>query len=206
MDAVAPVRIVIFAKAPVAGAVKTRLIPALGAAGAARLAERMLADTVAAAIAAGQVEPEVCAAPPPQAPEWAPFRPNGVRMTDQGAGDLGQRLAHAAARVIGAGEGVLLIGTDCPDLDAARLREAAARLRTHDAVIHPALDGGYVLLGLARFEPSLFAGIAWSTGSVAADTIARVRALGWTLHVGETLRDIDEPADLQALGAPHASA
>jgi rSAM/selenodomain-associated transferase 1 len=205
MSADAPVRIVIFAKAPVAGAVKTRLIPALGPAGAARLAERMLADTVAAAIAAGLGEPEVCAAPHRQAPEWAPFRPHGVRMTDQGDGDLGQRLARAAARVIGAGEGVLLIGTDCPDLDAARLRDAAARLRKHDAVIHPAVDGGYVLLGLARSDTSLFAGIAWSTGSVATDTIARVRALGWTLHVGETLRDIDEPADLHAPGAPHTS-
>jgi hypothetical protein len=205
MEAVAPVRIVIFAKAPVAGAVKTRLIPVLGADGAARLAERMLADTAAAAVAADLGEPEVCAAPHPEAPEWEPFRPSGARMTDQGEGDLGQRLARAAARVIGAGEGVLLVGTDCPDLDAARLRAAAAQLRTHDAMIHPAVDGGYVLLGLARFHPSLFAGIAWSTGSVAADTIARVRALGWTLHVGETLRDIDEPADLQALGAPHAS-
>ncbi|HZF43236.1 MAG TPA: TIGR04282 family arsenosugar biosynthesis glycosyltransferase [Sphingomonadaceae bacterium] len=202
MEAVAPVRIVIFAKAPVAGAVKTRLIPALGADGAARLAERMLAGTAAAAVAAGLGEPEVCAAPHPEKPEWEPFRPNGVRMTDQGEGDLGQRLARAAARVIGAGEGVLLIGTDCPDLDAARLRDAAERLRTHDAVIHPAADGGYVLLGLARFDPSLFARIAWSTSSVAADTIARVRALGWTLDIGETLRDIDEPADLQA---PHAS-
>ena len=192
----APTRIVIFAKAPVPGAAKTRLIPALGAAGAARLAQRMLAQTAAAAVAAGLGEPELCAAPHPDSPEWAPFRPPGVRMTDQGAGTLGERLARAAARVVGAGERVLLIGSDCPELDAERLRAAAERLDGCDAFIHPAHDGGYALLGLARFHPSPFSGIAWSTSSVAADTAARIRALGWSLHVGDTLRDVDEPEDL----------
>lgn len=195
----ASTRIMIFAKAPVPGAVKTRLIPAIGEAGAARLAREMLAGTVAEAIAAGLVEPELCASPRPDAEAWRGLLPSGVRLSDQGSGDLGERLAAAAGRVIGAGERVLLIGTDCPDLDAGRLREAAARLDDRDAVIHPAADGGYVLLGLRRYDPSLFGGIAWSTDTVAADTIARIAALGWSLHVGDTLRDIDEPADLDAL-------
>jgi rSAM/selenodomain-associated transferase 1 len=194
-----PTRIVILAKAPVPGKAKTRLIPALGEAGAARLAERMLAQTVAAALAAGLGEPELCATPVPDAPEWVPFGSPGVRMTDQGSGDLGERLARAAARVLGAGERILLIGSDCPALDAERLQEAAKRLTTHDAVIHPTHDGGYALLGLKRFDETLFGGIAWSTDTVASDTIARVRALGWSLHVGDTLHDIDEPADLACL-------
>ena len=193
-------RVVILAKAPVAGAAKTRLIPALGAKGAARLAERMLRDTAAAAIAAELGEVELCAAPHPDAPQWGPYRPAGVRMTDQGKGDLGERLARAAARVIGAGEAVLLIGADCPELDAGRLRAAAAALGAHDAVLHPAHDGGYALLGLARFDRSIFEGIAWSTDAVAAATKARIAALGWSLHIGDTLRDVDEPADLVAAG------
>ena len=197
----AATRIVIFAKAPVPGAVKTRLIPALGAEGAARLARDMLAGTVAEAIAAGLAEPELCASPSPDADAWRGLLPAGVRLTDQGSGDLGERLAAAARRVIGDGERVLLIGTDCPDLDAGLLRDATARLGRDDAVMLPASDGGYVLLGLRRYDPSLFDGIAWSTDTVAAETIARIEALGWSLHVGETLRDIDEPADLDALRA-----
>ena len=191
-------RVVIFAKAPVPGLAKTRLIPALGADGAAQLAARMLERTVADAGAAGLGVPELCATPEPNAPEWRGRAPAGVRSTTQGEGNLGERLARAAGRVIEEGEGVLLIGTDCPELDAERLRAAARKLETHDAVIYPASDGGYVLLGLRRFDPSLFSGIAWSTSTVAADTAARVAALGWTLFTGDTLSDIDEPADLAA--------
>jgi rSAM/selenodomain-associated transferase 1 len=192
-----PTRIVIFAKAPIAGSAKTRLIPALGAEGAARLAADMLAQTITEAKAANLGEPELCMSPAPHSADWALFRPNGVPMTDQGPGNLGERLARATSRVIGAGERALLIGTDCPELGADRLRAAAARLTTHDAIMHPAHDGGYALLGLTRFDPSLFRDIAWSTSSVAADTIARIRALGWSLHIGETLYDIDKPEDLR---------
>lgn len=191
-------RIVVFAKAPVAGQAKTRLIPALGEKGAADLAVRMLARTVAEALATG-LEVELCATPHPEAPEWQPFLPSDISVTDQGLGDLGERLARAAERVIVAGESVLLIGTDCPALDAGMLKEAAAQLGTYDAVIYPAEDGGYVLLGLARTHPSIFEEIAWSTDSVAGATMERLMALGWSLFVGNTLRDIDEPGDLDAV-------
>lgn len=194
-------RVVIFAKAPVPGRAKTRLIPALGEIGAARLAHRMLLATVAEAEAARLAIPELCTTPHPYDPEWRPFLPEAeIRYTDQGEGDLGERLARAARRVTLTGENILLIGTDCPALNRIRLRAAAEALASHDAAIHPALDGGYALLGLRRFDPSLFTGIGWSGPHVAADTIARVEALGWSLHVGETLRDIDEPADLEAAG------
>lgn len=182
-------RIVIFAKAPVAGEVKTRLIPALGAEGAAELARRMLFDTCRAALAAETGPVELCLSGTMEAPD-------GLKLTDQGPGDLGERLARAAERVIGGGEAVVLIGTDCPELDAHRIAEACRRLETHDAVIHPAADGGYALLGLRHCDPSIFSGIEWSTPTVAAATIAKIDALGWSSHVGETLRDIDEPEDL----------
>lgn len=193
-------RIVIFAKAPVPGQVKTRLIPVLGEIGAARLAHRMLLDTVAEAFAANLSVPELCTDPHPLDPEWEGFLPGQhMRITAQGEGDLGERLARAAQRSILLGERILLIGTDCPSLTHDRLRAAAAALQTHDAVIHPAHDGGYALLGLNRFDPSLFDAIEWSGPTVAAITIERIEALDWSLWLGETLRDIDEPADLEAI-------
>ncbi|HEY0130196.1 MAG TPA: TIGR04282 family arsenosugar biosynthesis glycosyltransferase, partial [Allosphingosinicella sp.] len=136
-------RIVIFAKAPVAGRVKTRLIPALGAEGAAVLARAMLERTVEEALATG-LGVELCGEP--DAAQWHEERP-GLSLAGQGEGDLGARLARAAARVL-AEDSILLIGADCPELDRDRLRAAADALEDHDAVIHPAHDGGYALLGL----------------------------------------------------------
>lgn len=192
-------RILIFAKAPVPGEVKTRLIPVLGADGAARLAAQMLEQTLEAAAAAAVGPVELCTdvpVDPPQRPDIAT-----PVLSLQGDGDLGERLSRAAKRIVEeAGEPLLMIGSDCPELDGGRLRAAAAALDDHDAVILPAADGGYVLLGLKRFDTSLFNDIAWSTNQVAAETIGRIRSLDWSLHVGETLRDVDEPDDLAWAG------
>jgi rSAM/selenodomain-associated transferase 1 len=193
-------RIVIFAKAPVPGKAKTRLAPALGEGGAARLAHRMLLDTWRQAEAADVADAELCVEPDPTDDEWHGLLPPGaVPVSGQGEGDLGQRLACAAQRVIAGGERVVLIGTDCPGLTTRRLTDACRELERHEAVIHPTFDGGYALLGLSRFDPSIFSGIEWSSSSVASATIGRIRTLGWSLHLGETLRDIDEPADLEGL-------
>ena len=188
-------RIVIFAKAPIPGHAKTRLIPALGPEGAAELARRMLFDTCREALAAAIGPVELCLAPHP---DWSGEIPPGVELTEQGEGDLGERLWRAALR---AGTPLLLIGTDCPDLDRKRLKAAARQLRSSDAVLHPAEDGGYALLGLNKLDPSVFTGIAWGTDAVARQTLERIGALGWSLHIGETLRDIDEPADLAFMGS-----
>jgi rSAM/selenodomain-associated transferase 1 len=196
-----PIRIVIFAKAPLAGLAKTRLIPALGEEGSARLAQRMLNHTVAEALAADIGEVELCVTPEPNAQQWRSFRDPEwpVSWQGQGDGDLGERLTRATRRGVLDGRAVLLIGTDCPFLTADRLRDAAARLESNDAVINPSADGGYVLLGLKTFNPSVFRGIAWSTDSVAFETLCQIGALGWTVAQLPMLRDIDEPADLVAL-------
>lgn len=190
-------RIVIFAKAPRPGAVKTRLIPVLGSAGAARLAERMLIRTLDEALAADLGAVELCADPAFNEPAWHGVHlPPGVQTSTQGAGDLGDRMARAAQRALDQHQPVLLIGIDCPQLNAQSLRDAALLLKTHHAVMHPATDGGYTLLGLAAFDPALFSAIPWSTHQVAALTRERLAALGWRTAVGRTLADIDEPADL----------
>jgi len=193
-------RIVIFAKAPVPGKVKTRLIPALGAEGAARLAKCMLDNTLVQALGAGVGPVELCASPAISSVDWADWTKNalppGVETSDQGEGDLGERMARASRRTLSEGNRLLLIGTDCPGLSADHLRAAAAALDCHEAAIYPAVDGGYPLLGLRAFHPSLFADIPWSTPAVAELTLARMDALKWRVWLGETLADIDEPADL----------
>lgn len=192
-------RLVVFAKAPLAGLAKTRLIPALGAEGAARLARRLLVQTLAQAMQA-QVGPvELCMSPGPEDAAWHGVqRPDGVSCVDQGEGDLGARMARAVLRVTAGphGQPILLMGTDCPQLTAGILRDAAVQLARQDAVLIPVADGGYVLLGLRAPCPALFRDMAWSTPAVAAETLRRLAGLGLRVWIGPTLNDIDEPADL----------
>jgi rSAM/selenodomain-associated transferase 1 len=195
-------RIVIFAKAPLAGLAKTRLIPALGADGAARLARYMLESTVATAMDADIGPVELCLTPAIDDPAWQKIPlPSAIAYSSQGDGDLGVRLARAAQRVIAQGEAVLLIGTDAPELSTAHLRQAAELLRKADATIFPTADGGYILLGLNRFHPSLFTDIPWSTEGVALTTQSRIDQLGWSTALGPRLHDIDEADDLKHLPA-----
>ncbi|MDP3347687.1 MAG: TIGR04282 family arsenosugar biosynthesis glycosyltransferase, partial [Hydrogenophaga sp.] len=195
------VHIIVFAKAPVAGLAKTRLIPALGATGAAHLAALMLKHAVEQALASEVGTVEVCVTPAPEDRLWSGLLPQhaALRVSGQGHGDLGERMARAAQRALDAGHAVVLMGTDCPDLSAERIREAVASLLISDAALVPAFDGGYVLMALNRFDASLFQDIAWSTSSVAQVTRSRMGQLGWSATTLSTLHDIDEPDDLQWL-------
>ena len=199
----APCRIVVFAKAPRPGAVKTRLIPALGAIGAAALARRMLDHALGQALAAGVGPVELCMSPAPGDVAWRSVNPPaGVVCTAQVEGDLGQRMAGAVHRVTARlGEPVLLMGSDCPALTSQEITRAAGRLRDHDAVLIPVADGGYVLIGLKSPCPALFTDMPWSTPAVCAETLRRAAMLGLTVWLGPPLHDIDEPADLALLPA-----
>ena len=192
-------RLIVFAKAPVAGQAKTRLIPALGASGAAALAARLLQHTLATAEAAGFPALELCVSPDTTHPAFQAVaqQPHAMwTLTLQGEGDLGarmQRRLHAALATAGP---ALLIGTDAPSLDAAVLQAASAALADHDAVFVPALDGGYALVGLARPAPQLFESIAWSTAAVMAQTRERARTAGLRCAELPPVPDIDLPEDL----------
>lgn len=194
----------VFAKAPEPGLSKTRLIPAIGAAGAARLARRMLEHALDAALSSGLGPVELWASPAFDQAAWRGFHlPAGVQVHPQSEGDLGVRMARAAAPRLKAGDGrVLLMGSDCPALTPPRLHEAAAALDCHEAALLPALDGGYALLGLRRFHADIFQRMPWSTPAVADLTLARMQAMQWLVWVGEPLPDIDMPADLVHL-PPH---
>ncbi|MDR9424908.1 MAG: TIGR04282 family arsenosugar biosynthesis glycosyltransferase [Marinobacter sp.] len=195
-----PVRIIIIAKEPRPGLAKTRLIPALGAEGAAGLADRLLRYTLQQALAADTGPVELCVAPDMHAPFWPSLVGKApVTLTQQEAGDLGTRMATAAQQGLGQGTPVMLIGTDCPALDVGRLRTMARLLADHDACLCPVRDGGYSLLGLQRLDGSLFQDMPWSTDRVAALTRQRLDRLGWSWQESELLADVDEPTDLSHL-------
>lgn len=192
--------VVVMAKAPLAGLAKTRLIPALGADGAARLAERMLHHALAQAVAARLGPVELCAAPDTAHPVLrAAAAACGAALVAQGEGDLGQRMHRALARQLQQAPGALLIGTDAPALGAPQLRQAAQALQAHDAVFVPALDGGYALVGLRQADARCFEGMHWSHARVMADTRDRLRAAGLRWAELAPVADIDEPADLAHL-------
>jgi uncharacterized protein len=192
-----PVTIAILAKAPIAGAVKSRLIPALGADGAALLAARMLDHAVDIACAAAVGPVVLWATPDPTHRHFQSLQQRyAITLARQPDGDLGARM-HAAMVAVGAP--VLVIGADCPALNAEHLRAAALALRDHAAVVIPAEDGGYVLIGLRKPAPMLFTGITWSTSSVMGETRQCLQALGLTWHEFEALWDVDRPEDMDRL-------
>jgi rSAM/selenodomain-associated transferase 1 len=196
-------RVIVMAKAPVAGYAKTRLIPALGADGAAQLAQRLLRHAIAQAVAAEIGPVELCCAPDARHAVFTELASDTrVTLSEQGEGDLGARMARALQRALAAHQCALLIGTDAPGLDARYLREAFKRLADHDTVLGPAVDGGYTLIGLRRFEPTLFEAMPWSTPQVLALTRERLHMAGLRHAELPPLHDIDEPADLVHLHGP----
>lgn len=195
-----PARLIILAKEPIPGLAKTRLIPALGPEKAARLADRLLRRSLGQAIQAGIGPVELCVTPAPGSAYWQTLPGiEAVHLTGQEEGDLGARMAAAATRGLSGGTPVILMGTDCPALDAGYLQAMAKALSHYDSCLCPVADGGYSLLGLSRFHDSLFTGIPWSTSEVAALTRQRLTALGWSCHEVKELNDVDEPEDLEYL-------
>lgn len=192
------VQIAVLAKAPIAGLAKTRLIPALGPQGAARLQRQFTQNAVRMAQAAGLGQVTLWAAPSLQHRFFrAMVRATGVACLAQPTGDLGQRMHTAFRFHCAPGQPLLLTGTDCPPLQPAHLRQAAqALLDGEDAVFFPAEDGGYVLVGLRQPQPALFENMVWSTPTVMAETRARAQALGLRVREFEPLWDVDTPADL----------
>lgn len=188
----------VFAKAPQAGAVKTRLIPALGAAGAARLARGFALDAVRLAAHFASQQVTLWCAPDAQHRFFRALHARfGVAVRKQIGADLGARMAHAFSNQP---TPLLLIGTDCPALCMEHLMAATVALRDgNDAVFIPAEDGGYVLVGLRRPQPRLFEDIAWGSEHVMAQTRERLREIGLRWSEPLTLWDVDEPADLRRL-------
>ncbi len=194
----ADARIVVLAKAPVAGLVKTRLAPRLGAEGAARLHAELVHRTLRTALEAAVGPVELCAAPSLQHPFFAACeREHTIALSEQGEGDLGDRMARVIGRVARSGTRVVLLGADCPALDAAYLREAVQSLDRCDVVLGPAEDGGYVLVAARRLVPEMFRGPHWGTATVLEETRIRLREAGVAWCELATLWDLDRPEDYE---------
>ena len=190
--------VVIFARAPLPGLAKTRLIPALGTRGAARAQRRFTRHTLRVASAANTGPVTLwCAPDAGQRFFRALHRVGGVALQSQCGGDLGARMQHACVHHFASrpDQPLLLIGTDCPVLAPGHLQAAARALQQHEVVIVPAEDGGYVLVGMRRLVSEVFERIDWSTPQVMAQTRERLTQAGVDWLEMPTLWDVDEPAD-----------
>ena len=195
------VPLLVFTRTPVPGRVKTRLIPAIGAERAANLHRAMLWRAVEIAVAAGVGPVGLWCSPSSAHPYLEEIRRSfGASLHVQSGGSLGERMHRALDAACGDGAGAVLIGTDCPFLEAADLHEAAGALADDaDAVIGPAADGGYYLIGVRRSDAQAFSGIEWGSEQVLAVTRERFRALGWRWRELAVRRDVDRPEDLAAV-------
>ncbi|MGB3166599.1 MAG: TIGR04282 family arsenosugar biosynthesis glycosyltransferase [Alteraurantiacibacter sp.] len=186
MDA-APPTVALFAKFPVPGLAKTRLAPVLGEAGAAALHRRLVERTLATVRRSGL--PFAVWTTGAKHSAFADWLGEDVPLVEQGEGDLGDRLARVPAPAI-------LLGADVPDLSADHLRQAAGALTEVPAVIGPAADGGYYLLGFREPMPFLWRDMRWGTDAVLGETLDRLRDEKVDFRLLGTLRDCDRPEDL----------
>lgn len=196
--------LIVFAKAPVPGLAKTRLIPALGAEGAAALhaalVERALETGLSAADAQGWWM-TLCCTPDASHPFFADCAEDfEIDLTEQiDDADLGQRMLAALNAALADEERALLIGSDCPALTRKHLLAAAEALLVHDMVLIPAEDGGYVLVGARKTHAAMFANIRWGEGTVLASQLEALKACGLSCATLDALWDVDLPQDLPRL-------
>jgi rSAM/selenodomain-associated transferase 1 len=182
----------IFAKPPVPGAVKTRLIPDIGADKATRVYRYCLEYTLEVVKQSG-LDYQLFVS---EASDDPLFQEEDYSL--QKGDDLGTRMFHAFQDLLSRGsDGALIIGTDCLDITSMHLLEAARSLADHELVLIPALDGGYTLIGCTTIDPSLFDKIRWSSDQVYDQTIKNADGLNYRIRSLESIRDIDSLQDLE---------
>ena len=198
----APVSVAVFARAPIAGHAKTRLIRRLGADGAAKLQQCLVQRAVRTALSANVGPVSLWCTPDCSHPAFVAIRrETNVELCTQRGGDLGARMHDAIETLCRTGH-ALLIGSDCPALTVATLRAAAQALGDgSDAVVVPAEDGGYVLVGLRRADRSLFDAMPWSSDHVMIRTRERLRQAGSRWRELDASWDVDRPEDVDRLCA-----
>jgi len=194
-------RILVFAKAPIPGEVKTRLLSHMDGQAIAGLHEQLVLASLNTAVESKVGPVELWCSPSKEHPFFLQCAEKfQVELHQQMEGDLGRRMAHAFGETLKRVPMALLMGGDCPSLTCDDLKEAKAALcQRAQAVISPAEDGGYVLIGLRQYESLLFEGISWGTGSVLEETRERLRRLGWNWQELPQRWDVDRPEDVERL-------
>ena len=194
-------KIIIFAKAPEAGKTKTRLIPALGAEGAAELHKRMSQHIIDKMLASNLAPVELQCYPNSQHEFFLRLLDKHcIELHRQQGDDLGERMSNAMMKALTNYKHAIIIGTDAPALSETYLKSAIEQLKSGvDVVIGPAEDGGYVLIGLSRHNPDIFENIDWGTEQVLDQTLDRINKSKLGLHTLDVLWDVDTPNDLWKL-------
>ena len=201
-------RLIIFTRYPEPGLTKTRMIPALGARGAANLQRQMTEYTLSKVRELQSchhiaVEVHFDSGNQQLMQDWLG---SDVIYQPQGQGDLGSRMARSLFLALQSGaERVVIIGTDCPGLNAQLMAQAFHQLHSHDLVLGPAMDGGYYLLGLRYFIPELFSGISWGSAEVLEQTVDIAKKLDLSVAYLRQLADVDRPEDLPVWEQVHES-
>ena len=173
---------------------KTRLIPRLGAAGAARLHARLIRRAVDVALNARCGPVELHATAP-----HAFFRTLGIKIHRQRGRDLGERMHHALREALQRHRAVIIVGADVPALTPADLRRAQRLLRGTDVVLAPAEDGGYGLIGARRISAGIFDNVEWGSARVLEQTVRNLSRAGLGYRLLRTVWDVDRPEDLDRL-------
>lgn len=192
--------IIIFAREPVAGQVKTRLIPALGEKGATKLYEQLVNSILNTVLSAAQAPVNLCITPESDKAYFSQWSDAiHFELSVQAGNELGQRMYNALARALTCYSKAILIGTDCPFLSSDDFHQAIKSLDEHDMVFSPAKDGGYVLVGAKNIKPAVFENIDWSTEKVMAQTRSSLikQQISWQ-ELAEQ-QDIDDRNDLKSL-------
>lgn len=197
----APFAIGVMAKAPVPGQAKTRLIPALGADGAARLQRRLTLHTLLTAQTAAPGSVTLFTAGDPDHPFWAECREQfEIGVIPQQGGHLGERMQHALESLLRTHERAALVGTDCAVLEARHLSELCAALDRARMAFIPAEDGGYAAVAARELARDAFGPLDWGTARVMQQTRDALASTGWRASHDwnelPTLWDIDRPEDL----------
>jgi rSAM/selenodomain-associated transferase 1 len=193
-------RLLLLSKSPDPGQVKTRLIPVIGAAGAAELYEGLLCSTLEMAVNSGLCPVDLWCGPSMAHPFFQQCRQRyGVELYEQTRGDLGRRMAHALESASQTSQPLVLIGADCPALSADDLEEAFDLLdQGSEVVLGPAEDGGYYLVGMRGLYPFIFDDIPWSTSAVLGMTQTRLNSRGVKWQCLAPHRDLDTADDYRA--------
>ena len=197
-------QLIIFTRYPEPGTTKTRLIPVLGAKGAANLQFQMTETTITKAKKLSNmmsllVEVRFAGGNLQLMKNWLGVEPD-LKYQEQGTGDSGERMTRAFESAFNHGmKSVIIIGTDCPGLTADIMLEAFAKLTESDVIIGPATDGGYYLIAIKKNIPELFQGIYWGTSEVLSKTVAIAQNLNLAIDYLPELSDIDRPEDLEKL-------
>ena len=187
-------------KAPIEGTVKTRLAKRVGVQRATALHIEMMNHAISTISAVPDTSPQIWCAPDTGHRFFDQFRHDMALFAQQGE-NLGERMSNALETALTDHGSVILIGSDCPVIDVGYIESAVSKLVGFDAVIGPAEDGGFGLIGLTRFDSALFDQVSWSTSAAFTQTFGNMVSLGWKVAVLDTIWDVDRPEDVDRYDA-----